>query len=59
MSGLFGECVLLDSQMHSMARGNGEATQGAARHGTVNGERAGAVQRAGGRRSSAVLSTRF
>jgi hypothetical protein len=33
-----------------MARGNGEAAQGAAGYSTVNRKCAGAVQRAGGRR---------
>ena len=54
---LFEEHVFQNLAMHSMARGNGEATQGVARHSTVNSECAGAVQRARGRRPFAVLPT--
>ena len=35
--------------IHSMARGNGETTRRAIEHGAVYGERAGAIQRAGGK----------
>ena len=49
----------LNDTIHSVARTNGEAAEGAARYRTVNCECAGAVQYTGGKRSSAVPLTSF